>query len=335
VIRLSSFGDILCTGPAVRGIRARFPDAEITYITNPPYREIAAALPGVDHVITIERRGEPFERSLDQLELEDPFDKVADLQGSPKSDKIAQLLGTPDVRTDRPPRLRRALLIGARIRLGQFQPVPERMIHALEPWGVEDDGGSLGIAIPPEVFEGVAEKWTTALDGAYVLIPGAKHATKRWPGEYWAELLDHLDTARPVVVLGAQNEAPAELIEAGRNRPKFFELTGQTGLLEAAALLQKAYLAISGDTGPMHLAVAVGVPLVTMFGPTVREFGFFPFRGERVEVLERDLWCRPCSAHGSKRCPLGHHRCMREITASMVWGAVVRVEAGARPNSIK
>ena len=60
------------------------------------------------------------------------------------------------------------------------------------------------------------------------------------------------------------------------------------------------------------MAVAVSTPLVAIFGPTVEEYGFFPFRA-KAKVLQRNIWCRPCSAHGTERCPLGHHRCMREI----------------------
>ena len=328
VIRLSSFGDILCTGPAVRGIRARFPDAEITFITNPPYANVAAALPGVDRVVTVERRGEEFERSLDSLDEGEPFDRVADLQGSLKSDKIAQRLGTTDVRTDRPPRIRRALLLGLRMRMGDFRPVPLRMIQSLAPWGVEDDGGSLKFIVPPDARDRVESGWKDGLKNAYVLVPGAKHETKRWPGSHWLSLLEKIDPAQTVVFLGAKGELPVELEGAEKRFDKVVDLTGKTGLLEAAAVLERARVVVSGDTGPMHLAVAVGVPMVTMYGPTVREFGFYPFRAKRSVVLERELWCRPCSAHGSKRCPLGHHRCLRDISPGEVWDAVQRVVSG-------
>ncbi|MCB2199958.1 glycosyltransferase family 9 protein [bacterium] len=325
VIRLSSFGDILCTGPAVRGIRTRFPDAQITYITNPPYVGVAAALPGVDHVVAVERRGEAFERSLDDLDASEPYDKVADLQGSLKSDKIAQRLGTTDVLTDRPPRFRRAMLLGLRLRVGEFTPVPLRMVQTLAPWGVEDDGGSLRVVVPPDARDRVESGWNDGLRDAYVLVPGAKHATKQWPGEYWRGLLEKIDRSQRVVILGAKGELPQDLEGVDEQFDNVIDLTGKTGLLEAAAVLEQAKVLVSGDTGPMHLAVAVGVPMVTLYGPTVREFGFYPFRAKRSVVLEREMWCRPCSAHGSKRCPLGHHRCLREIKPDEVWAAVQKV----------
>jgi heptosyltransferase-2 len=78
----------------------------------------------------------------------------------------------------------------------------------------------------------------------------------------------------------------------------------------------------SGDTGLAHMATAVGTPVVAMYGPTVEAFGFYPFHA-RATVLERtDLDCRPCSATGGPRCPLGHHRCMEEILPDDVESAL-------------
>src|ERR671939_277511 len=81
----------------------------------------------------------------------------------------------------------------------------------------------------------------------------------------------------------------------------------------AGALLRRARALVSGDTGVMHMATGVGTPVVALFGPTVRAFGFFPY-GSRAQVLELDLACRPCSSKGGPRCPLGHHRCLGEMS---------------------
>ena len=83
-------------------------------------------------------------------------------------------------------------------------------------------------------------------------------------------------------------------------------------------------MAVSGDTGPMHLATAVGTPVVALFGPTVEPFGFFPYRG-RATVLERPLACRPCSSKGGPRCPLGHHQCLEEIMPDVVLGRALEL----------
>jgi heptosyltransferase-2 len=102
-------------------------------------------------------------------------------------------------------------------------------------------------------------------------------------------------------------------------------LAGTTGLPELVALLARAKALVSGDSGPGHVASAVGTPVVAIFGPTVPAFGYTPW-GERNVIVERPaLPCRPCDAHGPQVCPLGHHHCMTEIGAPEVVAALARV----------
>jgi heptosyltransferase-2 len=100
---------------------------------------------------------------------------------------------------------------------------------------------------------------------------------------------------------------------------------GELGLRASAALLARAAVLVTNDSAPLHLATAVGTPIVAVFGPTVPSFGFGP-RGRRDVVVEHpSLGCRPCSAHGPQVCPLGHHRCMRELSVETVAAAVEAV----------
>ncbi len=88
-------------------------------------------------------------------------------------------------------------------------------------------------------------------------------------------------------------------------------------LPETAALLRKCRALVAGDTGQMHLATAVGTPVVALFGPTVEAFGFFPYHA-KASVLQLELPCRPCSAHGGPACPLRHHRCLQDLQPDLV-----------------
>jgi heptosyltransferase-2 len=101
-------------------------------------------------------------------------------------------------------------------------------------------------------------------------------------------------------------------------------VAGTLSLQQTGALLARARVVVSGDSGVMHMATGVGTPVVALFGPTVRQFGFFPYRG-RAEVLERPLDCRPCSVMGGARCPMGHHRCLKDITPDEVVRATERL----------
>jgi heptosyltransferase-2 len=157
--------------------------------------------------------------------------------------------------------------------------------------------------------------------GFVALAPGSIWGTKRWPG--YAELAAALDA--PVVVVGGREDAPlAELVIAAAPG-RAHSAAGTLGLRTAAALIARAGVLVTNDSAPLHLATAVGTPVVAIFGPTVPAFGFGP-RGPRDIVVEHpDLSCRPCSAHGPQVCPLGHHRCMRELSVASVAAAVAAV----------
>ena len=95
-------------------------------------------------------------------------------------------------------------------------------------------------------------------------------------------------------------------------------VAGQTRIMELAALLARSRALVANDSGPAHIASAVGTPVVSIFGPTVPRFGYTPVGPLNRIVEHPDLPCRPCDRHGPPSCPLSHFRCMREIRAEQV-----------------
>ncbi|HZN96254.1 MAG TPA: lipopolysaccharide heptosyltransferase II [Gemmatimonadales bacterium] len=189
---------------------------------------------------------------------------------------------------------------------------------------------SLGLS--PE-DHAAAETWLSehqVMSPFIALAPGSVWATKRWP--YYAELASGLD-GRVVIVGGTEDVALAqEIVEASRG--KAVNAAGALGLRASAALIQRARCLVTNDSAPLHLATAVGTPIVALFGPTVPEFGFGPRRAEDVALGHDGLPCRPCSTHGPPACPLGHHRCMRELSLEMVRRAVVTVASAEESGAI-
>ena len=174
-----------------------------------------------------------------------------------------------------------------------------------------------------------ADRWLRARGvepGFVAIAPGSIWATKRWPG--YAERVSSLD--RPAVIIGGRDDGrlAGEVMALVPDRAH--SAAGELGLRASAALLSRAAVLVTNDSAPLHLATAVGTPIVALFGPTVPGFGFGP-RGPRDLVVEHlSLGCRPCSAHGPQVCPLGHHRCMRELsveTVAAAVGAVLGMEA--------
>jgi heptosyltransferase-2 len=101
-------------------------------------------------------------------------------------------------------------------------------------------------------------------------------------------------------------------------------LVGRIGLGELAAAVERCDVFITNDSGPMHVAVARGVPVVAIFCATTPSLGFYPYAAKAV-VVEKELSCRPCGAHGGRRCPLGTEDCMRLIKAEDVLLGVDRL----------
>ena len=150
-----------------------------------------------------------------------------------------------------------------------------------------------------------------------VLAPGSAWGTKRWP--YYPELARRLAPRARIAVVGgsAEREAARELVAAAE-RSDSVDATAGVSLLAAAELIGRARAIVTNDSLPQHLASAMDTPTLTIFGPTVPEFGFGPLARRSAVAGLDELPCRPCHHHGPPRCPLGHWRCMRDLDADRV-----------------
>jgi len=176
----------------------------------------------------------------------------------------------------------------------------------------------------PHLYPGETERKTVdALLGdrsagmpLVAIAPGSVWATKRWP--FYPELARALARSATVVVIGAEADRPlaTEIVTATNGRA--IDTTGHLSLLASAELIGRTSLLVTNDSAPLHLASAMNTPTLAIFGPTVPEFGFGPLAEHSRVAGQTELTCRPCDRHGPKRCPLGHWRCMREITPDAV-----------------
>ncbi len=156
-------------------------------------------------------------------------------------------------------------------------------------------------------------------DKPWVLIfPGSVWATKRWTIDGFGQTAKGLlEKNYEVFLMGAPNEV--RLCEdVSALAPGSYMLAGQTTIYESAMMLAHAALVIGNDSASMHLATCAETPLISIFGPTVIEFGFRPWSDRAYLVQFSDLACRPCGPHGHNQCPLKTHRCMLAIEAKTV-----------------
>lgn len=158
-----------------------------------------------------------------------------------------------------------------------------------------------------------------------VLAPGSIWGTKRWP--YYPALAAVLADRLGVVAIGSPADAElgndiVRAVDERRGRSKAVNACGRLSLRASAAVIARAAVLVTNDSAPLHLASAVGTPIVAIFGPTIPAFGFGP-RGPRDRVVEvPGLACRPCSRHGPPACPLGHHLCMKSLRMEDILQAI-------------
>jgi len=323
-VRFSSIGDVLLTTPLVRALHRRHPDAELYFVTKRAMAPLVLENPKLDKVIELE----PNERITDlarRLRALRPTHGL-DLHGSLRSAALRLLVPCQWSGYSKR-KLARTALIAAKINMyGKLVPVPERYFEAARALNVHPDGGPPEFFLAPAARERFA-RWLAerGLDGQpfAALAPGAAHATKRWPLRHWSALAEQLrGMGYGLVAVGGA----ADRQLAGELGPGVHNAAGEFTLQETGACLARARVLVSGDTGVMHMATGVGTRVVALFGPTVEPFGFFPYT-KQAEVLKLDLDCRPCSAMGTERCPLGHHRCLEEIFPEQVAAAVQRLVA--------
>jgi lipopolysaccharide heptosyltransferase II len=323
IVRFSSVGDVLLTTPLIRALRSRHPAATITVVSKRTFGPLLRDNPHLDEVQLLEPGG-----SLVALARElrrRSFTDLLDLHGTLRSRILRLLVPGPWHGFDARRNARRCLIEQKQDIYLDRVPVAERYFEAARNLDVRPDGQPAELFLAPEARERAAT-WLADLDpgrGRIALAPGAAHPTKRWSLEQWQRLAILLTCAgyRVVIVGGPEDILAGEAVARAAG-PSARSGAGRFDLQESGALLAESRVVVSGDTGLMHMATAVRTPVVALFGPTVEQFGFFPYRA-RAAVLERELSCRPCSSKGGPTCPEGHHRCLADITPETVAARVV------------
>lgn len=312
MIRYSALGDIiLTTGPLIE-LKKQRGDVEVHLLTDSVGASLLRGQSFVDQVHVVPPKASAL-KFIQLVKVMGAFDRVIDLQAKPKTMALHFLFGKRYFRVKKQSRKRRAFVKSRRFAdhlnghvVGKYFAVFEQAM-GLAPRTEEDLKPKLSAKGPAPLVK------TEELKNSIAIHPYASQSNKVWP--YLEELVTLLlINGHSVVVLG-RDEGLFPL----KQHDKLYNLTNQTSVPEMAFVLSKARGFISTDSGPMHLGIAVGVPTMAIFGPTTKEFGFYPrFSGTAV-IENDDLECRPCHVHGGNTCPLGHHRCMKDIRPEDVY----------------
>ena len=320
VVQTSFLGDTVLTTPLLAQLANRGP---VDIVTTPAAAALLANHPAVRSVIPYDKRdadrGLVGLWSLARRLRAEKYDVAFLAQGSWRSAALVFLARIPE-RIGFSTSAGR-LLYTKRVAYRDDLHHAARLLMLARPNGREPTPAELRPSLAPgpaERAEVDAFLRVQGVEPAEPLIgmaPGSIWGTKRWP--WYPQLAAELAGSARVVVVGGAGDAELarEIVAAA---PASVDATGQLSLLASAELVRRCRVIVTNDSAPMHLASAMDTPTVALFGPTVPDFGFGPL-SPRASVVGHDaLPCRPCDRHGPERCPLGHHRCMRELPPALV-----------------
>ncbi|WP_067475186.1 glycosyltransferase family 9 protein [Actinomadura hibisca] len=323
VVRLDNLGDVLLSGPAVRAVADRAD--EVVMLCGPRGRAAADLLPGVDRVVEwcapwIDPEPGPVEAAeLDRLtELVRGVDRALIFTSFHQSPlplalvlRLAGVGWIGGISDDYP-----GSLLDLRHRCESDVPEPERMLALAADAGFPAPADTrLRIKGPlPDVDA------LTGGPGYVVVHPGTSVPARAWPPQRCAEAVRVLAAeGRRVVVTGHREEKELTAEVAGADG---LDLGGRTSLLELAAVLAGADAVVAGNTGPAHLAAAVGAPVVSLFAPTVPAARWAPYGVPTVLLGDQNA---PCEDTRATVCPIPGHPCLSSVTADQVAAAVKEV----------
>lgn len=312
IIRFSSIGDIVLTSPVIRCLKQQMPGAELHFLVRDKFLPVVAHNPYIDKIHVL---AHSWELMIEELKTED-YDYIIDLHHNSKTFRLKQALKKKSFSFYKL-NIEKYLLTALKINILPKLHIVDRYIKTVESFGVKNDGKGLDYFIAREEETKQEDIPVSHAAGYIACVIGAAHGTKRWPVHKWKEFCTQLK--HPVILLGGpEDRANGEEI-ASVDDIKVYNACGKFKLNESADLLRKAKLVISNDTGLMHIAAAYNKPIISLWGNTVPAFGMTPYYGDFSMAslsLETKTWCRPCSKIGFDKCPLGHFKCMENISVA-------------------
>lgn len=336
VFQTAFIGDVLLALPLLQVLKRQRPDARVTMVAIPSTAPLLANHPAVDEWLVYDKRGKHSGLGGILTMARTLRDRQCDVALIPhrslRSSLVCRLAGIP----------RR---IGFSTSSGKvfFTDVVKyekteheitRNLSLLSPLNIDARKRELPNLYPDaadrQVVDAVLGKDTKQGHYRIAVAPGSIWNTKRWPKERFVELTKLLAGEGHGVVLvgGKQDTGLCEEIRSEAGDENVLNTAGKLSLLQSADAIRRCRAAVSNDSAPMHMAVAVRTPVVAIFGATVPEFGFAPLGERDVVVQTMALPCRPCSIHGGNHCPIRTFVCMKDITAQRVFGEVKKLLSG-------
>ena len=366
LIKPSALGDVVHTLPVLVKLRARYPRAQIDWLITPENAEVVRYHPALSNVVLFARRdfskrGRRWRAFLSFFDLlkqirSAKYELIIDMHGQVRSAFFALISGARvRIGFDRP--VKRGLTVSAEHALKNIPnhgwrgaregswiaythriPIPTLDVHAIDRYlwvapllGLDDNPPDLTIHLSPEASDKVnrllEEHDVPASKPLVVLVPGTIWETKHWTIEGFAGVARQFLQDGFAVALAGTMRDQQRCRQIAAAAPGTCDLSGKTTPADLAALIRRAEVAVTNDSGSMHVAASLGKPMVSVFGPT-NPVHIGPY--ERPESVVRvDLPCSPCNYRRLSQCPFDH-ACMKQVTSAMVVERVRKILSTAK-----
>ena len=314
-------GDSVLTTPLIKAVKKRYPHSYIAFCVRPENAQLFEGVSFIDEVITFDKRktesGLKGMLSFIHKLREKKFDMVFSPHMSLRTSIIMALSRIPE---------RIGFVESPLSTCYNKNCAKDLTLHEVERYLLlyfAEFDEYPGEIIMPEVYidEELKSKYKAELpEGRLVGInAGSVWNTKKWPAEKFAEVADNLkDRGYVPVIIGSSDDKPDVDKLMLASKYDHINYCGKTTLRQLPALIANFSYLVTNDSGSMHIATACDVPCIAIFGPTVKELGFYPYDEKSLVAEIEGLPCRPCGKHGGNKCQKGHFKCMEEISAANV-----------------
>ncbi len=328
IIHTAFIGDIVLSTPLIKRIKEVYPESKITYVTTPVGASILRNNEDITEIIEYDKRGthSGFKGliALGRRLRYENFNLVLTPHRYLRSSILSWLTRSPkrigyDTASG-------AILFTDKVKYDKEKHEVEKLLSFMGEIP-KNSRENYPIELYPskkdtEIINRIWEENGLENEDVVAIAPGSKWFTKKWPLEYFNKVIDLLiENNKKVIVIGGKDEMFLNV----HTSKGVIDLRGKTTLLELAEVLRRVRVVLTNDSSPIHIASAFkNTRIIALFGPTVKEFGFFPW-SENSEVLEIEgLPCRPCGIHGGNKCPKGHFKCMLEIKPEKVFDKILQ-----------
>jgi heptosyltransferase-2 len=315
IIRLSSLGDILLTTPFIRSLKNQLPEIKIDFMVRKEYFDVLKLNPYLNKIFTYSRIDNDNNKILEEIK-NSKYDLVIDFQNNMRSKKIVAKINSQSVRFAKNS-WNKFLLVNFKInKLKDNPPIPFRYAQTLP--GFQLDGKGLDLFTDNKPSAEFKQK-----ENLIGFCPGARHFTKRWPKEFFIELGKKLLKKGYTIILFGGKSDKELCADIQKEIPDSINLCNDNNILKTASDMKLCKAVVCNDSGLMHTASSVRTKVIAIFGSTVKEFGFTPYKCQNLILENNSLTCRPCSHIGKDHCPKKHFKCMQLIKPDFVFDEVI------------